>query len=79
MTKVFEVIKISDKEKIAILNEMERLSKSGISFDDFTRIVGPKYFRKYTPKELQEAFWYFDKGIYLFINFNSSLLIYVLS
>lgn len=62
MSRVFEVIKISDKEKLAILNEMERLGKSGINFDDFSRVIGPKYFRKYTPKELQEAFWYFDKG-----------------
>lgn len=63
MNKVFQVIKISEKEKLAILKEMEHLDKKGVTFDDFARFVGPKYFRKHSPKELQEAFNYCDKGI----------------
>lgn len=57
MNKVFDIIKISDKEKLAILTEMEKVGKDGINFEKFSKVIGPKYHRKYSAKELQEAFW----------------------
>ncbi len=52
---------ISDREKLAILNEMDKY-KEGINFETFKKIVGPKYFRKFSSNELYDSFKYFDKG-----------------
>jgi Ca2+-binding EF-hand superfamily protein len=68
MTKLFQILVISDKEKLAILKEMEKDGNKAINFEKFKKIVGPKYFRKFASKELEDTFRLFDKGwfIYLF-------------
>ena len=62
MQNVFQVMNITDKEKLAILNEMDKYGKEGVNFENFKKIVGPKYFRKFSSKELNDSFKYFDKG-----------------
>ena len=62
MHKLFQVLTISDKEKLAILKEMEKDGNKPINFEKFKKIVGPKYFRKFSSKELEDTFLRFDKG-----------------
>jgi hypothetical protein len=44
---------MSESEKVFLNVEMKKMDKSGMDFECFAKFIGPIYFRKLTPQELQ--------------------------
>ena len=64
MKSVFKAldIKATDDEVNSVIHQMDTDGDGEISFEEFVRVMGAQFYRKYTDQEVKAAFRHFDKN-----------------
>ncbi len=77
MKSVFRALgmKATDQEINNIIRDMDVDGDGEVSFDEFVRVMGSRFYRQYTVQEVKAAFKHFDKNGDGFISANVDIFV----
>lgn len=77
MSRLCEMLEISinEREMQDLMKLMDRDGSGSVDFNEFSRVMAEQFYRTPTQNELEEAFNYFDKGLFLLFFSSNSIFI----